>query len=184
MTTESVLLNPNRNPELGREEIEGQLKKYLGVGKVIWLKEGLKGDDTDGHVDDIARFVSERTIVTSVSEDTSDPNYERLLENREILRSATDMFGNPFEVISLPLPVTKTGERTVDGSEYVPASYTNFYIANKCLLLPLYDGRYDDAVLKLFRSIFPDRKVIGIPCADLVWGQGAIHCVTQQLYGT
>jgi len=181
LTTESVLLNPNRNPEMSKSQIEKNLRKYLGVDKILWLKRGLRGDDTDGHIDDLARFVGPQTIVTSVSDDPSDPNYEVLRENREILTKSADCKGVPFEVIALPLPATRINDTTVDGSEYVPATYANFYIANGCVLVPLYDKRYDDQVLKLFRRLFPDRSIKGIPCNDLVWGQGSIHCITQQV---
>ncbi len=181
LTTESVLLNPNRNPEMSRFQIEKNLRKYLGVENIIWLKNGLKGDDTDGHIDDLARFVAPRTIITSVSEDPADPNYEILRENREILTNATDCKGMPFKIFDLPLPATRINDTTVDGSEYVPASYANFYIANGCVLVPLYDYRYDSQVLAIFRKLFPDRQIKGIPCKDLVWGQGSIHCITQQV---
>ncbi len=181
MTTESVLLNPNRNPEMSRFQIEKNLRQYLGVDKILWLRRGLRGDDTDGHIDDLARFVSSRTILAAVSDDPTDPNYEILRENRDILANATDCKGAPFEVIELPLPATRINDATVDGSEYVPASYANFYFANGCVLVPLYDKRYDDQVLKLFRRLFPDRSIKGIPCNDLVWGQGSIHCITQQV---
>jgi len=181
ITTESVLLNANRNPEMSKFQIEKNLRKYLGVDKVLWLKRGLRGDDTDGHIDDLARFVGPQTIVASVSDDPSDPNYEVLRENLEILTKSADCKGVPFEVIELPLPKTRINDTTVDGSEYVPASYANFYIANGCVLVPLYDKRYDDQILKLFRRLFPERSIKGIPCNDLVWGQGSIHCITQQV---
>lgn len=181
LTTESVLLNPNRNPGWKKEEITEKLKSFLGAGHVIWLKNGLKGDDTDGHVDDLARFVSERVIFVTVTGDKSDPNYDTLRENWNILREATDVHGRPFEIVELPLPQTRIKDTTVDGSQYVPASYSNFYIANRCVLVPVYDERYDDEVLRLFQSVFPDRYIKGIPCKELVWGQGAIHCVTQQV---
>ncbi len=181
LTTESVLMNPNRNPEMSRFQIEKNLRKYLGVDKILWLRRGLRGDDTDGHIDDLARFVGPQTIVTAVSDDPSDPNYEILRENRDRLVNANDCKGVPFEVIELPLPATRIEGTTVDGSEHVPASYANFYIANGCVLVPLYDKRYDDQVLKLFRRLFPDRSIKGIPCNDLVWGQGSIHCITQQV---
>lgn len=181
LTTESVLLNPNRNSEMSKSQIEKNLRKYLGVDKILWLKRGLCGDDTDGHIDDLARFVGPQTIVASVSDDPSDPNYEVLRENLEILTKSADCKGMPFEVIELPLPKTRINDTTVDGSEYVPASYANFYIANGCALVPLYDKRYDDQILKLFRRLFPDRSIKGIPCNDLVWGQGSIHCITQQI---
>lgn len=182
LTTESVLLNPNRNPDYSKDDIEGYLKSYLGQDHFIWLKAGLAGDDTDGHIDDLARFVSENTIVAAVSDQLDDINYEVLQQNYEILKSAKNAKGNNFEVIFVPMPLCKVDEPTVDGSEYVPASYTNFYIANHVVLLPLYDERFDDTMIQLFKRLFPDRKVIGIPCSDLVWGQGSIHCITQQMY--
>ncbi|MBP3192564.1 agmatine deiminase family protein [Natronogracilivirga saccharolytica] len=181
LTTESVLLNPNRNPDLSREDIEQKLRDYLGISKVIWLKSGLRGDDTDGHIDDLARFVSPGRIVASVSEDPEDPNYEVLRENRMILEQATDVAGKPFGIIELPLPETRIQGTTVDGSSHVPASYANFYIANGCVLVPMYDERYDDRVLETFRKLFPGRSVTGIRANDLVWGQGSIHCITQQV---
>jgi agmatine deiminase len=183
LTTESVLLNENRNPDLNKEEIELKLKQYLGVDQVIWLKRGLAGDDTDGHIDDITRFLNKNTVVTMVCEDKDDVNYEALQENLEILKSVKLNDGSALQIETLPLPKTKIEGTTVDGSEYVPASYANFYIANGVVLVPKYDKRYDEQALNLFRKYFPSRKVIGIDCADLVWGQGSIHCITQQWYG-
>ena len=183
ITTESVLLNPNRNPSLTKVEIEQNLKKYLGVKNIIWLKAGLIGDDTDGHIDDLTRFLNEDTVLTMVCEDRNDVNYSALQENLEILKSAKLHNGKSLRIETLPLPNTKIDEATVDGYEYVPASYANFYIANDCVLVPLYDKRHDLNALTLFRKYFPNRDVIGIECADLVWGQGSIHCITQQLYG-
>lgn len=183
MTTESVLLNPNRNPELSRGEIEDHLKQYLGIEKVIWLKNGLAGDDTDGHIDDLARFLNADTILAMEAKDPEDVNYETLCENLELLSGAVDQHGNSFTVETLPLPKTQIEGTTVDGSEYVPASYANFYVANGVVLVPLYDKQTDEQALRLLRRYFPDRDVVGIPCADLVWGQGSIHCITQQLYG-
>ena len=183
MTTESVLLNPNRNPDLSKEEIENKLKGYLGAEKIIWLKNGLKGDDTDGHIDDLCRFTGPNRIVASLPENESDINYPALKQNLEILERSSDKEGNPFQIVILPLPETKIVGTTVDGSEYVPASYANFYIANGLVLFPLYDERYDDRVLELFQSEFPGYEIRGVVCNDLVWGQGSIHCITQQLYG-
>lgn len=183
LTTESVLLNPNRNPDLSKEEIEQLLRTYLGAEQVIWLKNGLRGDDTDGHIDDLARFVNKNTIVTMSCEHPDDVNYKVLQENLEILRLATDLDGNPFHIIELPMPVTKAKTPTVDGSVYIPASYVNFYIANGIVLVPLYDKKHDDEILSVFESLFTDREITGIQCRDLVWGQGSIHCITQQLYG-
>jgi agmatine deiminase len=183
LVTESVLLNPNRNPQLSKDEIESRLKTWLGQEKVIWLQRGLEGDDTDGHIDDLSRFLNENTIMTMITDDPDDVNYEALQQNYEILKKSTDQHGNPFTVVTLPMPLTHIEGTTVDGSEHVPASYANFYIANGVVLLPLYDPRYDEQALELFRTYFPNRIVAGIDCRDLVWGQGSIHCITQQLYG-
>ncbi len=182
LVTESVLLNPNRNPHLTKQEIEDRLKYWLGQEKVIWLNRGLEGDDTDGHIDDLSRFLNKNTIMTMISDDPDDINYEALNENLEILKNSSDQYGNPFNIVTLPMPTTLIQGTTVDGSEHVPASYANFYIANGVVLLPLYDPRYDQQALNLFRAYFPDREVAGIDCRDLVWGQGSIHCITQQMY--
>ncbi|MEX0646572.1 MAG: agmatine deiminase family protein [Balneolaceae bacterium] len=183
LTTESVLLNPNRNPVLSKEEIEKKLSDYLGAEKIIWLKKGLAGDDTDGHIDDLSRFLNRNTVLTMLCEDPEDINHAALQENYEILCRSEDTRGEPLHIITLPLPKTRIDGTTVDGSEYVPASYANFYIANGVVLVPLYDENYDEEALQLFREFFPEREVVGIECSDLVWGQGSIHCVTQQLYG-
>jgi len=182
LTTESVLLNPNRNPELSKGEIKQLLQNFLGAENIIWLKNGLAGDDTDGHIDDLARFVNKNTIVTMVSDNPDDVNYDTLQENLDILNLATDKDGNPFHIIELPMPVTHTEIPTIDGSHYLPASYANFYIANGIVLIPLYDKSFDSEILDLFSHLFPDREIAGIQCSDLVWGQGSIHCITQQLY--
>lgn len=184
LTTESVLLNSNRNPDLNKTEIERNLKNYLGAENIIWLKSGLAGDDTDGHIDDLTRFLNEDTVLTMVCEDEDDVNYKALHENLEILQSATLKSGGKLNIETLPLPKTKIEGTTVDGSEFVPASYANFYLANGCVLVPLYDERYNRQALYLFDKYFADREIIGIDCADLIWGQGSIHCITQQLYGT
>ncbi len=183
LTTESVLLNPNRNPGLTKDQIESHLKHYLGAKKIIWLKEGLAGDDTDGHIDDLCRFVNRNTVVTAISEDSDNPNYEILKKNLRILEQSKDINEDPLHVIPIPLPNTLVDEPTVDGSKHVPASYANFYIANGSLLLPIYDEKTDQQMLDLFSGLFPDRTIETIPCGDLVWGQGSIHCITQQLYG-
>lgn len=183
LTTESVLLNSNRNPALTKEQIESHLERYLGAKKIIWLKEGLVGDDTDGHIDDLTRFVNKNTVVTAVSDDPDNPNYEILKENLRILEQSKDLNGESLHIIHLPLPDTYADEPTVDGSEHVPSSYANFYIANGTVLLPMYDEKSDQQILDLFSVLFPDRAIEGIACGDLVWGQGSIHCITQQLYG-
>ena len=182
ITTESVLLNPNRNPHRNREEIERMLRNSLGVETIIWLKAGIAGDDTDGHVDDITRFVSENTIVTAVCEDPSDPNFHTLQQNYEILKDARDTEGQPFVIDTVPMPLYEPKRVAVDGSLQLPASYLNFYIANNILLLPVYGDPRDDEVTKRFRGWFPGREVCPIRCEDLVFGQGGIHCITSTLY--
>lgn len=183
LTTESVLMNPNRNPSLTKSEIEQSLAGFLGADKIIWLKRGLAGDDTDGHIDDLSRFLNKNTILTMVTDDESDINYSALQENLRILERAENQLGEPFQIVTLPLPQTRIIDQTVDGSQFVPASYANFYIANGVVMVPLYDERFDKMAMDLFREFFPDRDIVGIDCTDLVWGQGSIHCITQQLYG-
>ncbi len=181
LTTEQCLLNPNRNPQLGRSEIEKYLKDYLGVQKVLWLAEGIVGDDTDGHIDDIARFVSPTTIVCAVEEDPADANYEILQNNFERLRHMTDVRGRSFEIVTLPMPGVVGGASTdTRNLDRLPASYANFYIANGVVLVPIFGHANDNRALDILQTLFPDRRVVGINCEPLVWGMGTIHCVTQQ----
>jgi len=175
LTTESCLLNPNRNPALSRPEIEQILRAYLGVRHILWLGDGIAGDDTDGHVDDLTRFVDERTVVTVVEEDPGDENYEPLQKNLERLGRMTDQDGLPLRVITLPMPQALWHE-----GQRLPASYANFYIANGVVLLPTYDPARDAEARATLQELFPSREVVGIDCTDLVWGLGAFHCVTQQ----
>jgi agmatine deiminase len=175
LTTEACLLNPNRNPQLDRARIERYLRDYLGVAKILWLGDGIAGDDTDGHVDDLTRFVDERTVVTVVEHDPADENYEPLQENLERLRGMTDQDGRPLRVVTLPMPRALHYE-----GQRLPASYANFYIGNGIVLLPTYDPPRDEEALATLRTLFPGRDVVGIDCTDLVWGLGAFHCVTQQ----
>lgn len=183
ITTESVLLNPNRNPERNKDEIQLILKENLGIETVIWLKGGIAGDDTDGHIDDMTRFISRDTIVTAVATDPADPNGSVLQENYEILKEAKDTSGNRFRVETLPMPAPISDQDAVDGSEYLPASYLNFYIANGIVLVPVFGQASDEDVLNKLRYYFPAREVVGIPSVDLVFGQGGIHCITNSLYG-
>lgn len=175
LTTEQCLLNPNRNPHLNKNQIEGILKDYLGAEKVLWLGEGVAGDDTDGHIDDIARFVSTDTVVTVVEEDPSDPNYAPLQDNWKRLQTMTDLRGRPLKAIALPMP----GRVEAEG-EPLPASYANFYIANEVVLLPVYGHANDAKALAILAKLFSNRRIVPIDCRDLVWGMGALHCVTQQ----
>jgi agmatine deiminase len=174
LTTESCLLNKNRNPNLSRDEIEQRLRDYLGVGDILWLGGGIAGDDTDGHIDDLARFVSEKTVITVVEGNRGDENYEPLQENLARLQ-AMKISGRAIEVITLPMPkkIMREGLR-------MPATYANFYIANTCVLVPTFADPVDEAALSIVRECFPHRRVIGIDCRELIWGLGAFHCLTQQ----
>jgi agmatine deiminase len=175
LTTESCLLNPNRNPHLTKEQIEQYLRDYLGVTHILWLGDGIVGDDTDGHIDDLTRFVSADTIVTVVEDDPTDENYQPLKENYERLQAMRDQDGKPFRIFTLPMPDALYYE-----GQRLPASYANFYIANKSVLVPTYRHANDARALETLQTLFPNRKVVGLDCTELVWGLGAIHCVTQQ----
>ena len=181
LTTEQCLLNQNRNPHLDRKTIEQYLKDYLGVRKVLWLGEGIVGDDTDGHIDDIARFVSPNTIVCVVEEDPADANYELLQENLERLKQMTDVNNNHFQIVTLPMPGVVGGSSTdTRNLERLPASYANFYIANNVVLAPVFGHKNDSRAVETLQSLFQTRRVVPINCEPLVWGMGTIHCVTQQ----
>jgi agmatine deiminase len=175
LTTESCLLNKNRNPNLSRTEIEQRLRDYLGVGEILWLGGGIAGDDTDGHIDDLARFVSEHTVVTVVEENRADENYKPLQENLARLRQMKINNHKMIDIITLPMPrkIVREGLR-------LPASYANFYIANSCVLVPTFADPADEPALSILRNLFPDRRVIGIDCRELIWGLGTFHCLTQQ----
>jgi agmatine deiminase len=174
LTTESCLLNKNRNPNLSRDEIEKRLRDYLGVSDILWLDDGIAGDDTDGHIDDLARFVSRRTVLTVVEEDRDDENYVPLQENLARLREMK-IRKDSIEVITLPMPkkIVREGLR-------LPASYANFYIANNCVLVPTFADSADEVALSILRKCFPTRRVTGIDCRELIWGLGTFHCLTQQ----
>jgi agmatine deiminase len=181
LTTEQCLLNPNRNQHLNRSQIEQYLKDYLGVSKVLWLGEGIVGDDTDGHIDDIARFVSANTIVCAIEEDPTDANYELLQDNLKRLQSMTDANGEPFRIETLPMPGIVGGSSTdTRNLERLPASYANFYIANNVILAPVFGHANDSRAVETLQGLFADRQVVPINCEPLVWGMGTIHCVTQQ----
>jgi agmatine deiminase len=182
LTTEGCLLNPNRNPGLGKREVEGVLRRWLGVRRVIWLGRGIEGDDTDGHVDDVARFVAPRTVLACVEPDPLDPNHGILEENLARLRAAKDALGRRLRVVPLPMPEPRSEENPVKGHSAfrAPASYANFYIANGVVLVPIFKQKRDAEALRILRRLFPRRRVVGIDCRAVVGGNGAIHCVTQQ----
>jgi agmatine deiminase len=177
LTTEECLLSEVqcRNPGMTREDYERVFAESLGVQKVLWLNHGIVGDDTHGHVDDLARFVGPRTVVTVVEADPAEDNFALLQENLHRLRGMTDLDGTPLEVVALPMPkpVWFDGQR-------LPASYANFYIANGLVLAPTFNDANDRHALNILAEAFPDREVIGIHCVDLVYGLGTLHCMTQQ----
>jgi agmatine deiminase len=177
LTTEECLLSPiqARNPKLSRGDLEDVFAEYLGIRKVLWLQNGIAGDDTHGHVDDLARFVNPTTVVVAQENDANDANYQPLRNNLELLKSMTDQDGKPLEIIPLPMPrpLWFQGQR-------LPASYANFYIGNSAVLVPTFNDPHDREALSILARLFPDREVIGIHSVDLVWGLGTLHCLSQQ----
>ena len=178
LTTESCLLNKNRNPNLSREQIEQRLRDFLGVREILWLGDGIAGDDTDGHIDDLARFVSERKVVTVIEEDRDDKSFEPLQENLARLREmkiGASRTGRKIDIVTLPMP-----RKIVRENLRLPASYANFYIANRCVLVPTFADPVDEVALSILQRCFPTRRVIGIDSRELIWGLGTFHCLTQQ----
>ena len=177
LATEECLLSSvqARNPGIPREALERALREYLGVERIHWLGRGLVGDDTHGHIDDIARFVAERTIVAARAPEPPDPNHDALAENLDRLRAATGPDGAPFEIVELPMPAP-----IAYGGQRVPASYLNFYLANGTVLVPTFNDPHDREALATLARLFPDREVRGIHAGDLIWGLGTLHCLTQQ----
>ncbi len=175
LTTTACLLNKNRNPHLNKKQVEEYLINYYGVSNILWLGDGIVGDDTDGHIDDITRFVNEDTVVTVVEENKSDENYELLKENVHQLEKMKLENGKSINIVELPMPsaVEYDGQR-------LPASYANFYIANKYVVVPTFRDKNDDKALSILQKYFPDRKVIGLDSTDIIWGLGSFHCLSQQ----
>jgi agmatine deiminase len=177
IATEECLLSSvqQRNAGLSREHLEEIFADYLGIEKVIWLERGIVGDDTHGHVDDITRFVAPQTVVTAYEPDPNDANHEPLSDNFRWLKKSSDQDGKPLKVVKLPMP-----EPVYFEGQRLPASYANFYIANKLVLVPVFGDANDRVALDVLTEVFPEREVVGIYCRDFVWGLGAIHCMTQQ----
>jgi agmatine deiminase len=175
LTTKACLLNDNRNPELSQSDVEEYLRQYLGVQQILWLEDGIVGDDTNGHIDDLSRFVDENTIITIVEENKEDENYPILEENLHLLQSMQNLQGDPFRILTLPMPspVVLQGLR-------LPASYANFYIGNEVVLVPTFQDKNDQKALDILQECFPTRKVVGINCRELVLGLGTLHCISQQ----
>jgi agmatine deiminase len=175
LTTSACLLNKNRNPHLNQKQIEEYLINYYGVEHILWIGDGIVGDDTDGHVDDITRFVNPDTVLTVVEENKNDENHEPLEENLKALKKMRLQDGKQLNVVELPMPspVIYEGQR-------LPASYANFYIANNVVTVPVFNDKNDERALEIIQKYFPDRKVIGIDSTDIIWGLGSFHCLSQQ----
>lgn len=175
LTTTACLLNPNRNPHLNQQQIESYLQNYYGVEQILWLGDGIVGDDTDGHIDDITRFVNEDTVVTVVEENKADDNYHLLQENLQALKTMRLLNGKQLNIVELPMP-----DAVVYDEQRLPASYANFYIANSAVVVPTYHCVQDDKALDILQQCFRDRKVVGIDSTDIIWGLGSFHCLSQQ----
>lgn len=177
LTTEECLLSKvqQRNAGMKREDYEKVFSEFLGIKNVIWLGSGIAGDDTHGHVDDITRFVAPDTVVSAVESNPDDANYEPLRESLRRLREATDQDGKPLAIVELPMPSPVIFEK-----RRLPASYANFYIANGLVLAPVFNDPNDRIALDILADLFPDREIVGIYSGDLIWGLGAMHCLTQQ----
>ncbi len=175
LTSRQCLLNPNRNPNLSQSQIEGFLHDFYGVNQVLWVEEGIVGDDTDGHIDDTVRFVNEVTVLTVVEENKSDDNYTLLQNNLSELKKMRLINGKQLNIIELPMP-----EPVIWEDQRLPASYANFYIANKYVIVPTFRSAKDDKALEIIQQCFKDRSVVGIDSTDLIWGLGSFHCLSQQ----
>ena len=175
MTSTACLLNPNRNPHLNQSQIEEYLMEYYGQDQVLWIDEGIVGDDTDGHIDDTVRFVNADTVITVVEENKSDENYALLQHNLQQLKQMRLLNGKQLNVVEIPMPddVIWEGQR-------LPASYANFYIANRQVIVPTYRCAKDEKVIDILQNCFTDREVIGIDSTDIIWGLGSFHCLSQQ----
>lgn len=175
MTSTACLLNPNRNPHLNQKQIETFLCNYYGQDQVLWVDEGIVGDDTDGHIDDTVRFVNEDTVLTVIEENKSDENYALLQHNLKQLQSMRLANGKQLNIIELPMP-----DELYYEDQRLPCSYANFYIANKSVIVPIFNSSKDDKALSIIQDAFPDRKVVGIDSTEIIWGLGSFHCLSQQ----
>lgn len=175
MTSKACLLNENRNPHLNQTQIERFLQDYYGVNHILWVGDGIIGDDTDGHIDDITRFVNEDTVVTVVEENKQDENHVILEENLEMLKQMRLENGKQLNIVELPMPLPVIWE-----DQRLPASYANFYIANHAVVVPTFRDKNDQKALDILTQCFPDRKVVGVDSTDIIWGLGSFHCLSQQ----
>ena len=175
MTSTACLLNPNRNPHLNQLQIGEYLCHYYGMEQVLWVDEGIVGDDTDGHIDDTVRFVNEDTVITVIEENKQDENYERLQHNLQQLKAMRLLSGKQLSIVELLMP-----EELVYEDQRLPCSYANFYIANKSVIVPTFRSERDDKALRIIQECFPTREVVGIDSTDIIWGLGSFHCLSQQ----
>jgi agmatine deiminase len=175
LTTTACLLNENRNPHLSQAQVEKYLLDYYGMEQVLWLEDGIVGDDTDGHIDDITRFVNADTVLTVVEADKNDENHAPLLANLQALKKMRLLNGKQLNIVELPMPAPVIYE-----DQQLPASYANFYIANAGVMVPTFRDANDERALQIIQSCFPDRPVIGIDSTDIIWGLGSFHCLSQQ----
>lgn len=175
LTSKSCLLNTNRNPHLSQSEIEDYLRNYYGVEQVLWVDDGIIGDDTDGHIDDTVRFVNENTVLTVVEDNPEDENYEILQHNLRQLKEMRLLDGTPLNIVELPMP-----DPVIWEDQRLPASYANFYISNKHVIVPTFRCEKDQKAIEIIQEHFPDRKVIGIDSTEIIWGLGSFHCLSQQ----
>jgi agmatine deiminase len=175
LTSRSCLLNPNRNPHLTQAQIEDYLCHYYGVSQVLWVSDGIVGDDTDGHIDDTVRFVNENTVIAMVEPNEQDENHAVLAANLAELKQMTLLDGSSLQIVEIPMPDAVV----IDGFR-APGSYANFYICNAAVLVPIFDCPQDSVALAILRKLFTDRPVIGLSAREIIWGQGSFHCLTQQ----
>jgi agmatine deiminase len=175
ITSTCCLLNPNRNPDLDREQIEGYLRDYYGVEQILWVKEGIIGDDTDGHIDDTVRFVNADTVLTVVEDDAADANYQLLKDNLAELSTMRLLNGKQLNIVELPMP-----DAVIYEDQRLPASYANFYVANEVVAVPIFRCDKDEKALRVIQDCFPTRRVVGIDSTDIIWGLGSFHCLSQQ----
>ena len=175
LTSTCCLLNPNRNPDLTKEKIETYLQQYYGVQQVLWVSEGIVGDDTDGHIDDTVRFVNEDTVITVIEDKKTDENYELLQTNLKELQTMRLLSGKQLNIVELPMP-----DEVIYEDQRLPASYANFYISNQHVIVPTFRCKKDDKALQIIQSCFSDREVVGIDSTDIIWGLGSFHCLSQQ----
>ena len=175
LTSTACLLNPNRNPHLNQDQIEQYLRDFYGVEQILWVDEGVVGDDTDGHIDDTVRFVNEDTVLTVVEEDKTDENYALLQHNLKQLKGMRLLNGKSLNIVELPMP-----DAVIWEDQRLPASYANFYISNKHVIVPTFRCAKDDVALSIIQSCFKDREVIGIDSTEIIWGLGSFHCLSQQ----